>query len=119
MKYVDELTMLARENRKKLTQGEVLVWDLLKNNKLGYKFLKQKPVGRFILDFYCSKLLLAVEIDGGYHSERQNYDKGRDELLITRGIVIIRVKEEDVLANIYKIKEILIIEISKRIKELK
>ena len=80
MKYIDELTRLARKNRKKMTQGEVLVWELLNKRKMGFKFLKQKPIGRFIIDFYCSKLLLAVEVDGGYHDLRQNYDNGRDEL---------------------------------------
>ena len=118
LRYLDELTRLARKNRKKMTQGEVLIWDLLKKNQMGFKFLKQKPVGRFIIDFYCSKLLLAIEIDGGYHDKRQNYDNGRDELLFTRGIRTMRIKEEEVLKDIFIIKDRVKKEIEVRSREL-
>lgn len=95
------------------------MWSLLRRKQLGFKFIKQKPIGRFVLDFYCSKLLLAVEIDGGYHNKRQNYDDGRDELLFTRGIITMRYKNEDVLNCLDKIRFELIEKIKTRSVDLK
>jgi very-short-patch-repair endonuclease len=64
-KYLNELRQLARQNRNNPTKSESLIWNsVLKNRKIDYLFLRQKPLGKFILDFYCSKLLLSIEIDG-------------------------------------------------------
>lgn len=101
-----------------MTKDEELMWNLLRRKQLGFKFIKQKPVGRFILDFYCSKLLLAIEIDGGYHNKRQNYDEGRDELLFTRGIITMRYKNEEVKKCLDKIKLELVEKIKIRSVEL-
>lgn len=113
------MTTLSRINRKKMTEEEELMWNLLRRKQFGFKFIKQKPIGRFVLDFYCSKLLLAVEIDGGYHNKRQNYDNGRDELLFTRGIITMRYKNEEVLNCLDKIELDLIKKIKIRSVELK
>ena len=101
-----------------MTQGEILVWGIVRNKKLGYKFLKQKPIGRFVLDFYCSELLLAIEVDGGSHEGRGNYDEGRDELLKTRGIKTVRLLELDVTNNVLNTRDGLVQEIHKRESEL-
>jgi len=119
LKYLEELTRMARQNRKKMTQGEVIIWALLKEKRMGHKFLKQKPIGRFIIDFYCSKLLLAIEIDGGYHQKRKNYDEGRDELLVTRGIKTIRFTENEVQNNIDEVSKKIKKKICLRIEEIK
>jgi very-short-patch-repair endonuclease len=69
----------ARENRKNPTKAENIVWQVLLRNKqmLGYKFSRQKPLGPFIVDFYCAKLKLAIEIDGSSHDGREEYDARR------------------------------------------
>ena len=59
-------------------------------------------IGRFILDFYCSKLLLAIEIDGDIHDNRKNYDEGRGLYLEQRAIKTVRFRNEEVLNNIEK-----------------
>ena len=100
--------MLAKKNRKNPTVGEKEFWKLLSYKKLGYKFTKQKPSGRFILDFYCSDLLLDIEIDGDSHNKKQNYDQGRDLYLEQRAIKTIRFRNEDVLNNIEKVRKELI-----------
>ena len=100
--------MLAKKNRKNPTVGEKEFWKLLSYKKLGYKFTKQKPIGRFILDFYCSELLLDIEIDGDSHNKKQNYDQGRDLYLEQRAIKTIRFRNEDVLNNIEKVRKELI-----------
>ena len=61
IRYLDQLRELTRKNRLNPTESENLFWRLLiKKDNLNYRFLRQKPIGRFILDLYCSKLLLAI-----------------------------------------------------------
>jgi len=104
-KYLEDLKQLARQNRKNPTKSELLIWNVvLKNKQTGYLFLRQKPIGRFILDFYCSKLLLAIEIDGDSHNRKQNSDKSRDLYLEQRKIKTIRFKNEEVLNLIEEVK---------------
>lgn len=103
-KYLEELRTLARNNRKKLTRSEAKLWyEYLSKRPLGYKFLKQKPIGRFIADFYCSKLLLVIEIDGRSHIGKNNYDKGRDLEMSRRGIKTIRYSDKQVLDTLDEI----------------
>lgn len=64
-----------------------------------YRFLRQKPIGNYILDFYCSKLLLAIEIDGISHEDRIDYDHKRDDYLLSLWIKTIRYRDEDILKN--------------------
>jgi very-short-patch-repair endonuclease len=77
-KYLEDLRKLSRDNRKNPTKSEKMFWKLLNYKKLNLKFLRQKPIGKFILDFYCSKLLLAIEIDGDSHDNKKYLDKQRD-----------------------------------------
>src|SRR5450830_1914986 len=107
-RYLEELRILARNNRKKLTKSEAKLWyEYLSKRPLGYKFLKQKPIGRFIADFYCSEILLVIEIDGGSHNSRKNYDEGRDLEMSRRGIKTIRFTDKQVLSDLKTvIKEI-------------
>jgi len=98
--YLLELRELARKNRKNPTEAEEVMWQrILRYNDLGYKFTRQKPIGRFIVDFYCSKLNLAIEIDGSSHDKRKGYDQARDLFLKQIGIKTIRFTNEEVLNN--------------------
>lgn len=96
-----------RELRTKSTRHEQLFWYRVRNNQLGYRFFRQYSAGPYILDFYCPKLRLAVEIDGGYHSERDTmeYDKEREIYLSGLDIKTIRFKNKDVMNNIEKVIE--------------
>ena len=68
--YNPKLKQLARRLRNESTLSEILLWEELKNRKmLGYKFLRQKPIGNYITDFYCNELKLVIEIDGDTHTE--------------------------------------------------
>ncbi len=100
--YDKNLVSKARELRKFETEAEKKFWsEILKNEKLTvFKFTRQKPVGNFIVDFYCAKLKLAIEIDGEIHKFQKIRDDERDNLLKQKfGIRIIRYKNEDVLNN--------------------
>jgi very-short-patch-repair endonuclease len=82
-----------------MTKSERILWNIvLRGRKTGYKFLRQKPIHRFILDFYCRDLLLAIEIDGGYHVERKIVDQARDRFLSNLNIETIRISA-DVIEN--------------------
>ena len=105
LKYLEELRELSRENRKKATRSEDIIWyEILKNKKTGFKFLRQKPIKRFILDFYCKELLLAIEIDGSSHTKRKNYDEERDKFLKNLNIETLRISVGEVIKDINKIK---------------
>ncbi|MFH1608843.1 MAG: DUF559 domain-containing protein [Patescibacteria group bacterium] len=104
--YDKNLVSRARELRKSETDTEKKFWlKILKNKKLSkYKFTRQKPIGNFIVDFYCAKLKLVIEIDGEVHRFQKSRDYERDNLLKQKfGLKIIRYKNKDVLNDINKI----------------
>ncbi len=118
-KYLLELRELSRINRKKPTESEALLWNMVLSKRImGYKFLRQKPINQFILDFYCSKLLLDIEVDGDSHIDRKNHDDGRDEILSSLGIKTIRYNNEAVLKTLNTVIEDLKIQINNRQNEL-
>ncbi len=115
LKYLEELRGLSRENRKIATRTENIVWyQILCDRKTGYNFLRQKPINRFILDFYCKEILLAIEIDGSSHNKRLNYDFERDLFMSNLNIKTIRFKNEDVLNNLNMVKSLIFKEIINR-----
>jgi very-short-patch-repair endonuclease len=92
----------AREMRHPQTPAEATVWRYVRNQALGYKFRRQHPIKRFIIDFYCAELRLCVEIDGDTHIEedQQEYDAARTEYLESIGRKVIRFTNDDVRYNI-------------------
>jgi len=101
---------VAKDLRNNQTKAEKVIWNYLKDKKIiGYKFLRQHPLyyefwGKtkfFIADFYCSKLKLIVEIDGGVHETQSDYDNLRTEILnLQKKIKVIRFANEEILHNI-------------------
>jgi len=103
-KYLLELRELSRTNRKNPSPSEALLWNMVLSKRImGYKFLRQKPINQFILDFYSPKLLLDIEIDGGYHLKQKNRDEGRDLILSDLGIKTIRYTDDVVIKNLYTV----------------
>lgn len=83
----------ARLLRKKATEPERILWRHLRNrNFAGYKFRRQHPLDRYILDFYCPVAKLAIELDGGGHNYPvgQIRDRARSEFLAHEGIIVLR-----------------------------
>ena len=106
LKYLEELRNLSRKNRTKPTKTENIVWyEILDKRKTGFKFLRQKPVYKFILDFYCRDLLTAIEIDGGYHNKRLWIDKERDNFMRNLNIETLRISNEEILNNLEKVRD--------------
>jgi very-short-patch-repair endonuclease len=100
--YNKNLTVLARANRKNPTAAEKKMWnEILRMQQFAhYKFLRQKPIANFIVDFYCSELRLVIEIDGDSHGETAEYDLVRTNTLNACGLTVVRYTNEDVLKNI-------------------
>lgn len=100
--YDPKLMPLARKLRKNLTFGEVLLWNEIKNKQLGVRFSRQIPIDKFIVDFYCKDLLLAIEVDGDshYYDNQSEKDANRQERLESLGVSFIRFDDLDVKTNI-------------------
>jgi very-short-patch-repair endonuclease len=100
--YKRKLTTLARKNRNNPSPAEKKIWYevLCRKQFEGYKFTRQKPIGDYIIDFYCSKLQLVIEIDGDSHSENKEYDKARTKTLSQLGLRVLRYTNHDVCNNI-------------------
>lgn len=99
--YNPKLKDLARKLRKNMTLSEVLLWNQLKQNKMkGYDFHRQKPINNYIVDFFCPKLKLIIEIDGKTHIYKGNEDVKRQQRLESLGFHFLRFKDIDVKKNI-------------------
>lgn len=96
------MVVKRRSLRRKMTKAEIFLWVQLKNKQiLGYKFRRQYSVGYFVIDFYCPKLKLALEVDGDSHftKEAREYDKRREKYIKSFGIRFLRVTNLDVYRN--------------------
>ncbi len=99
--YNPKLKILARSLRNRSTLAEVLLWNHLKARKMrGYQFMRQKPIDNYIVDFYCSKLQLIIEIDGFSHEFKFVNDIQRQRKLETLGLKILRFGNEDIKNNL-------------------
>ena len=95
-----KLYQYGRELRQESTEAEKLLWAELRNRKLnGWKFRRQHPLDKFIVDFYCNEKKLVVELDGSVHSEKINkeYDEARTAMLSGLNVIVLRFKNEEVV----------------------
>ncbi len=89
----------ARKLRKTMTDAERALWRLLRDRRLeGWRFRRQGPVDRYIVDFICFEARLIIEVDGGQHSESEG-DKKRDAYLKSQGFRVLRIWNNEVLLN--------------------
>lgn len=105
-----ELFRLASDMRKNLTEPERVLWKhLRKFRSEGFVFRRQHPIDFFIADFYCHKIKLVIEADGGYHSNDENrkYDDNRSGELERFGIEIIRFRNEEIIENTERVMSLI------------
>ena len=91
-----------------MTKAEKLLWEKLRNRKIhNQRFLRQFSIGSYVVDFYCPKLRLAIEVDGSTHSTKDEieYDKHRQEEIENLGIVFLRFYNDEVFKDINKVIE--------------
>lgn len=92
-----------KDLRKKSTKAEKILWEYLRNRNLaGFKFKRQYSVDSFIIDFYCPKVKLGIEVDGEVHftEEAKDYDENRSGFLSDFGIEIIRFHNDEIYNNL-------------------
>ena len=107
----------AKENRKNQTKQEWLVrHTILKQKKTWHKRVRQKMIWPYICDFYCSKLLLCIEIDWKYHEETREYDEAREKYMKKKGIMTIRYSNEQVDQKLNAVRKDIMKEIDERQK---
>jgi very-short-patch-repair endonuclease len=106
--YNPDLKNLAKKLRKNMTLSEILLWNELKNKQLlGYDFDRQRPIGSYIVDFYCKELLLAIEIDGDTHIYRDEYDDKRQNELENLGVRFLRFEDIEVRKNMWNVLRVI------------
>lgn len=99
--YNKNLKHLSRELRKRGTLSETLLWNEIKSAKLkGYRFARQKPIGAYIVDFYCPRLKFAIEVDGISHDAKIEQDDIRQKEIENLGISFLRFNDSDVKQNL-------------------
>ena len=105
-----ELKNLRRELRKNLTPAEARLWKFLQNSQLeGRKFRRQHSIGRYIIDFYCPKEKIAIELEGNVHFNPVNeqYDLLRTEFLNSYNIKVVKFENKEVFEKIEIVIEII------------
>ena len=93
LKQSPKATRLARNLRKRESWGERLMWSWLRNHRFAdYKFRRQRPVGPYVLDFFCNQAKLNIEVDGFQHGSPANLsaDAQRDTFIQSQGIKVLR-----------------------------
>jgi very-short-patch-repair endonuclease len=116
--YNKNLKAFSRKLRNNSTLGEILLWQQLRaGTMMGYTFNRQKPLDRYIVDFYCKPLKLVIEIDGAYHFEPEQRikDNHRQQLLEQMGLHFLRFTEQQVRQDM----EVVLKQISKFIAAYK
>ena len=97
----EELKEKAESMRKKPTEAESVMWQMLRGKNLDAKFRRQHIIGDYIVDFVCLDTQLVIEIDGGYHNEleQEELDRQRTNFLQSKGFSVLRFTNEEVLVN--------------------
>jgi very-short-patch-repair endonuclease len=100
-----------KELRRNSTPEEIVLWKILRNRKLGYKFRRQHSIDYYVVDFYCHEKLLVIELDGNHHKRTKTYDVAKDRHLAGYGITCLRFWNQDIRTYpeqvIQKIKQVL------------
>ena len=97
---MDESLDRARSLRRDMTETERLMWAKLRNRRFGrFKFRRQVPIGRYIVDFVCFARRLIVELDGGQHTQQQAYDAERTRWLESNGFRVVRIWNHHVVGG--------------------
>lgn len=91
-----------------MTDAENLLWAKIRHKQLkGHQFYRQKIIGRYIVDFYCSRANLIIEIDGSHHYEdkTKERDKARDDYMESVGLRVLRFSDREIFENLDGVME--------------
>lgn len=106
--YNSQLKQRAKKLRQARNLSEVLFWNQVKNKQFkGFDFDRQKIIGNYIVDFYCTNCRVVIEIDGSSHYYKQEYDDKRDCYLESLGLTVIHIQVEQVFQKMNSVMEML------------
>ena len=118
--YRSDLVEKARKLRYNATTGEKRLWKYISRKQIhGYDFDRQTPIDAYIVDFFCKRLRLAIELDGQYHDFKVEYDERRQNRIQRFGVKVIRFEEKAVLEDIDPILEEISYWVQKRAKRMR
>ncbi|WMJ09141.1 endonuclease domain-containing protein [Nitrosomonas sp. sh817] len=107
--YNPALKQRARELRRTGNLSEVLLWNQVKSGQFsGLDFDRQKIIGNYIVDFYCAEKAVVIEIDGGSHDHKVEYDAQRDAYLMSLDLTVIHLLDKDVKNNLAGVMQFLL-----------
>ncbi|OGO91350.1 MAG: hypothetical protein A3F41_00490 [Coxiella sp. RIFCSPHIGHO2_12_FULL_44_14] len=112
--YKSKLKKYSRILRANQTDAELLLWSRLRRKQLcNVQFYRQKPLGKYIVDFYAPSKGLVIEVDGGQHFEEKHlrYDKKRTHFLMEVGLKVLRFDNPQVLQSIEEVMEVVLKEL--------
>jgi len=98
------MTKRARALRRRMSPIEQRLWLALRNAQLGASFRRQHPAGPYVLDLYCPRVGLAIEVDGDEHDQKRAHDAIRTRFLSDKGILVMRFSNADVRSNLEGVK---------------
>ena len=105
-KLTDITIERSRKLRRGQTDAERRLWHELRLRQFaGYKFRRQLPVGRYIVDFACIEAGLCIELDGSQHATATKYDDERTEYIRSKGFDVLRFWDNDVLSQTDSVKQ--------------
>ena len=103
---VPKVTGAARELRRRATEAEKKLWFQLRQKQIeGFKFRRQQPIGKYVVDFVSFEKRLIVELDGGQHKAQKDEDKTRDRFFQDEGFEVIRFWNTEVFENLEGVLE--------------
>ncbi len=108
--YNSKLKKFPRELRKNMTDAEKLLWSRIRRKQLkDCQFYRQKAIGNYIVDFYCPKSNLVIELDGGQHysDEGIKKDEVRDDYMEKLGLSVLRFSDRGVLNKLQVVLEVI------------
>ncbi|MGD1119742.1 MAG: DUF559 domain-containing protein [Dehalococcoidales bacterium] len=101
--YSSELKEPSKILRANMTLAEKSLWERINRRQIrGYRFCRQKPLGNFIVDFYCQKAKLVIEVDGEIHLKRtiKESDQNKDKFFNSIGLSVLRFTNKEIFTNI-------------------
>ena len=108
LRYNKNLRKCSRLLRENMTEAERLLWEKIRGKQLKvYQFYRQKTIGNYIVDFYCPKAKLIIELDGGqhYNPEGKAKDRARDGYMKDIGLRVLKFSDKEVFNNTQSVLE--------------
>jgi imidazole glycerol-phosphate synthase subunit HisF len=114
--YLPEMREIRKKLRHNTTNAEKFLWRYIRDKQLQVKFLRQVSIGRFVVDFYCKEIGLAIELDGSIHDKKEikERDKIRQAIIESDNVHFLRFTNEEVFND----TDVVLLKIQKACAEL-